>query len=162
MTNDKTSTTPRIPHADEVTEAIGFVPLVEAFFRRAQSEMPDELAEIFQAHKLTGRHGAVLPQLVVAPALSVGELAARMGLSMSTTSEVVGDLSRAGLVHRREDPANRRRTLISLSDNHRNAIEGFVALRSAPLLRVLESLSPRDRAGFVAGLSAWAHEVQRG
>jgi DNA-binding MarR family transcriptional regulator len=150
-----------VPRADEVREAIGFVPLVEAYFRRAYSDMPAELAAIFRPHRLTARHGAVLPQLAVEPAISVSELAARMGLSLSTTSELVGDLSRAGLVDRREDPANRRRTLVSLAEAHRAAVEDFVALRAAPLLRVLEGLSPRDRAGFVAGLAAWASEVQR-
>lgn len=150
---------PRVPRVDEVTEALGFVPLVEAYFRRAHSEMPAELTEIFRAHRLTARHGAVLPQLAVESAISVSELAARMGLSLSTTSELVGDLSRARLVQRREDPANRRRTLVSLPESRRRVIEGFVAVRSAPLLRVLDSLSPRDRAGFVAGLAAWASEV---
>ncbi|KAA2264099.1 MarR family transcriptional regulator [Solihabitans fulvus] len=122
--------------------------------------MPEELTGIFQSHRLTARHGAVLPQLVVDAGLSVGELAERMGLSLSTTSELVGDLSRAGLVERREDPANRRRTLVSLAESQRGVVEGFVAVRAAPLIRVLADLSPRDRAGFVAGLTAWAHEVR--
>jgi DNA-binding MarR family transcriptional regulator len=152
---------PRLPRTDEMREAIGFVPLVEAYFRRAHSEMPDELAKIFREHGLTARHGAVLPQLAVDQPLSVSELAAIMGLSLSTVSELVGDLSRAGLVERREQPSNRRRTLVSLTEQHKKAVEGFVAVRAAPLLRVLDSLSPSDRAGFVAGLIAWAREVQR-
>ncbi|MFI7462273.1 MarR family winged helix-turn-helix transcriptional regulator [Nonomuraea sp. NPDC049646] len=151
---------PRLPRPEEVREALGFVPLVEAYFRRAQAEMPDRMREIFRSHGLTGRHGAVIPQLTVEPSLSVSELADRMGMSLPTASELVGDLSRAGLVERREDPADRRRTLVSLAPDHRAMVEGFVALRAAPLLRVLDSLSPSDRQGFVAGLIAWAHEVR--
>ncbi|AQZ70281.1 MarR family winged helix-turn-helix transcriptional regulator [[Actinomadura] parvosata] len=151
---------PRLPRPEEVKEALGFVPLVEAYFRRAQTEMPDELREIFRGHRLTARHGAVLPQLTVETSLSVSELAGRMGMSLTTASELLGDLSRAGLVERREDPANRRRTLVSLAPRHRAMIEGFVALRAAPLLRVLDELSPVERQGFVAGLVAWAHEVR--
>ncbi|WAL64520.1 MarR family transcriptional regulator [Amycolatopsis cynarae] len=161
MTDSSTEPSPRLPRADDVIEAIGFVPLVEAYFRRARGEMPAELNRVFQEHGLTARHGAVLPQLVVAPAVSVSELAARMGLSLSTTSELVGELSRAGLVERREDPDNRRRTLVSLASTRRQAVENYVAIRSAPLLRVLDRLSASDRAGFVAGLAAWAHEVQQ-
>ena len=161
MTNGTPPASPRLPRSDEMREAIGFVPLVEAYFRRAYSEMPDELAEIFREHGLTARHGAVLPQLAVEQPLSVSELANIMGLSLSTVSELVGDLSRAGLVQRREQPTNRRRTLVSLAERHQKAVEGFVAVRAAPLLRVLDGLSPRDRAGFVAGLIAWAREVQR-
>jgi DNA-binding MarR family transcriptional regulator len=156
-----TTSRARVPRADEIRRAIGFVPLVEAYFRRAYGDMPEELVAIFRPHRLTARHGAVLPQLVAETAISVTDLAGRMGLSLSTTSELVGELSRAGLVDRREDPDNRRRTLVSLAERHRDAVERFVAARAAPLLRVLESLSPADRAGFVAGLSAWAREVQR-
>lgn len=150
----------RLPSREEVQEVLGFVPQVEAYFHRAKAEMPDELWTIFSAHKLTARHGAVLPQLVVEPELAVGELAARMGVSLPTASELVGALDRAGLVVRTEDPANRRRTLVSLADEHRAKVEGFIAGRAEPVLRVLERLSARDRAGFVAGLAAWAHEVR--
>jgi hypothetical protein len=47
-----------------------------------------------------------------------------------------------------------------MEEEHRPAMEAFVARRSAPLLCVLENLSPRDRQGFIAGLTAWAHEVR--
>ncbi|MFI6789493.1 MarR family winged helix-turn-helix transcriptional regulator [Nonomuraea sp. NPDC050383] len=151
---------PRLPRSEEVKEALGFVPLVEAYFRRAQAEMPDELREIFRRHGLTARHGAVIPQLTVEASLSVSELAARMGMSLTTASELVSDLGRAGLVERREDPANRRRTLVSLAPRHRAMVERFVALRAAPLLQVLDNLSPADRQGFVAGLRAWARAVR--
>jgi DNA-binding MarR family transcriptional regulator len=160
VTQDGTTPAPRIPKPDEVTEVLGFVPLVEAYFRRAPGEMPQELAQIFEGYRLTARHGAVLPQLVVETELSISELARRMALRLSTVSELVSDLSRAGLVQRHEDPANRRRTLVTLATPHRRAVEKFVALRAGPLLRVLDGLSPRDRAGFVAGLTAWAREVR--
>jgi DNA-binding MarR family transcriptional regulator len=70
---------------------------------------------------------------------------------LSTVSELVSDLNRAGLVERREQPNNRRRTLVSLAERHQQAVEGFVATRAAPLLRVLDGLSPRDREGSSPG-----------
>ena len=140
---------------------LGFVPLLEAYFRRcAQVEMPAELQEIFADHGMTGRHGGVLAQLAAGPPVSVTGLARRMSVSLSTASELVGDLSRAGLVERREDESNRRRTLVSLSEAYRSTVEGFVGLRAAPLLKVLERLSPRDRQGFARGLEVWAYEVR--
>jgi hypothetical protein len=39
-------------------------------------------------------------------------------------------------------------------------VGGFVAQRAAPLLKVLEGLSPRDQEGFARGLAAWAREVR--
>ncbi|MQA15482.1 MAG: MarR family transcriptional regulator, partial [Pseudonocardiaceae bacterium] len=69
--------------------------------------MPDELVEVFRDHRLTARHGGVLAQLWACQSISVTDLGRRMGVSLSTASELVGDLSRAGLVERREDPSNR-------------------------------------------------------
>ncbi|GHF55741.1 hypothetical protein GCM10010218_41610 [Streptomyces mashuensis] len=150
---------PRLPTPEE-TEAIGLVPLLSPYIRHAREEMPASLRATFDSHGLTARHGAVLPQLLAEQPLAVSELARRMRVSLSTASELVGALSRAGLVVRGEDPANRRRTLVALADEHREAVAEFIAARSGPLLRALDSLSPRDRAGFVAGLTAWAREAQ--
>ncbi|MEV4437554.1 MarR family transcriptional regulator [Streptomyces sp. NPDC049577] len=150
----------RLPTPEE-TEAIGLVPLLSPYMRQASAQMPGALRAAFDAHGLTARHGAVLPRLLAEEPLTVSELAARLGLSLSTVSELVGALNRAGLVDRREDPANRRRTLLSLTPEHRPLVEQFIAARSAPLLRALDSLSPRDRAGFIAGLTAWAREAAR-
>ncbi|WP_020667035.1 MarR family winged helix-turn-helix transcriptional regulator [Amycolatopsis nigrescens] len=148
------------PAEAQVLEVLAHVPLLAAFFRRAMAEMPDELRETYARHGLTARHGAVLTQLLPGQALSVTELAGRLGVSLSTASELVGDLSRAGMAERGEDPANRRRTLVTLADDHRSAFEKFIKLRSEPLLVALENLSPRDREGFIAGLTAWAAAAQ--
>ncbi|MFI1969628.1 MarR family transcriptional regulator [Streptomyces cinnamoneus] len=149
----------RLPTPEEA-EAIGLVPLLAPYFRQAVPDMPGRLRAVFEAHGLTPRHGAVLPQLLAEEPLAVSELAQRMRLSLSTVSELVGALSRAGLVERREDPANRRRTLVAVAEDNRPTVEEFIATRSGPLLRALDSLSPRDRAGFVAGLAAWAREAR--
>lgn len=151
---------PAGPRPADIEEMLGFVPLLEAYFRRCQAEMPDELLEIFSNHRLTARHGGVLAQLSAGQSISVTDLARRMGVSLSTASELVGDLARAGLVERREDPSNHRRTLVALAETHQTMVEAFVAQRAAPLLKVLGNLSPRDLEGFARGLSAWAHEVR--
>ncbi|MCD9144401.1 MarR family winged helix-turn-helix transcriptional regulator [Streptomyces albireticuli] len=150
---------PRVPTPQEI-EAIGLVPLLAPYLRQARGQMPDDLRAAFEAHSLTPRHGAVLPQLLAEQPLAVGELAQRLRLSLSTTSELVGALSRAGLVERREDPANRRRTLVAIPADRLPVVQEFITARSQPMLRALDSLSPRDRAGFIAGLTAWAREVQ--
>ncbi|WP_280437778.1 MarR family winged helix-turn-helix transcriptional regulator [Nocardia carnea] len=156
---DKTHT-PRQPTAQEITELIGFLPLVANFFDKARTDMPAEYLESFTAHRLTPRHGAVCVQLVAEEAISVGELAGRMGLALSTVSELVGDLDRAEWVQRRPDPANRRRTLVSLLPTRRAHVEEFVARRAEPLLAAMSTLTAEQRAGFQAGLQAWAHEIR--
>ena len=149
----------RLPTAEEM-EAIGLVPLISPYMRNALTEMPDRLRTVFDVHGLTPRHGAVLPQLIAEQPLTVGELAHRMGLSLSTVSELVSALNKAGLVERREDPENRRRMLVRIDGRYQALVESFIARRSAPLLRALDSLTPGERAGFIAGLAAWAREAR--
>ncbi|MFI9720510.1 MarR family winged helix-turn-helix transcriptional regulator [Streptomyces sp. NPDC052396] len=159
MPHRPAATGPRVPTLEE-TEIIGLIPLLQSHLSRAWDDMSGDLRAHFEAHGLTARHGAVLPQLLAEQPLTVSELARRMRLSLSTASELVGALSRSGLVERGEDPANRRRTLVSIAPRHRPALEEFIARRSAPLLRALDGLSAQDRAGFHAGLTAWVREVQ--
>ena len=40
---------------------------------------------------------------------------------------MVGDLSRQGVLERAEDPADRRRTIVTIAENHRTAIEAWLA-----------------------------------
>ncbi|WP_171172264.1 MarR family winged helix-turn-helix transcriptional regulator [Streptomyces sp. I05A-00742] len=145
------------------TSVVSLVPLLEPHFRSAavQGLMPAPLLDAMETFKLTPRHGAVLPQLLASEPLTVGEIARRLHVSLSTASELVGGLHRAGIVERAEDPANRRRILVSLAEGYREPIESFVALRGRPLLRALASLTPQERAGFLAGLTAWVREVQK-
>lgn len=152
----------RVPDRELVEGALRYVPLLETYYRRAHTEMPDDLRRLFQDHHLTARHGAVLAQLAHDQRPSVGELSARLGVGLSTVSEMVGDLSRVGLVVRHRDPDNGRRVLVALSDDYRDTMRAFMAGRAAPLLRVFEQLTPSQREGFAAGLRAWAEEVHRG
>ncbi|MCM6774622.1 MarR family transcriptional regulator [Nocardia sp. CDC159] len=151
---------PRVPSRAEITEVIGFMPLIATFFEKARADMPAEHNESFLAHRLTSRHGAVCVQLVAEDSSSVGELAGRMGLALSTVSELVSDLDRAGWVTRQPDPANRRRTLVALQPKWREHMETFLARRAEPLLAAMATLTAEQRAGFAAGLRAWAHEIR--
>ncbi|MFG3497227.1 MarR family winged helix-turn-helix transcriptional regulator [Streptomyces sp. NPDC047928] len=153
---------PPLPSAPDLADILVLVPLLEPFFRASvvRELMPAPLRDTMEAHGLTPRHGAVLSQLLAGPPLPVGEIARRLRVSLPTASELVGGLSRAGIVLRAEDPANRRRVLVSLAEDYRPSLETFVVRRTEPLLRALDGLSPEQRAGFVAGLSAWVREVQ--
>ncbi|MGW4722965.1 MarR family winged helix-turn-helix transcriptional regulator [Streptomyces sp. NPDC004291] len=147
----------------EQLEVAGLVPLLEPFFRGSvvRDLMPDPLRDAMETHGLTPRHGAVLPQLLAGRPLVVSEIARRLQVSLPTASELVGALNRAGIVERTEDPTNRRRVLVTLSEKYRPPLETFIVRRVAPLLRALEGLTPEERAGFLAGLTAWVGEVQK-
>lgn len=152
---------PGPPERELVEGVLRFVPLLETYFRRAHAEMPDRLRELFTRHRLSARHGAVLTQLAHGQELTVGRLSERLDVGISTVSELVGDLSRVGLVERRNDPGNRRRVLVCLSTEHRDLMHEFMARRAEPLLRALDALSPDELEGFAAGLQAWAHALHQ-
>lgn len=147
------------PTPDEVM-TLSHVHLIAQSFRRGRVELPEPLQTIFRDHGLGGRHAAVLTHLIANEPASVTEIAERLRVSLSTASELVGDLGRALLVRRREDPGDRRRTLVSLPLDVRPSVEIFIVARSAPLLRAMSRLSPRDKQGFIAGLVRWATEEQ--
>ncbi|WP_026119041.1 MarR family winged helix-turn-helix transcriptional regulator [Nocardiopsis ganjiahuensis] len=159
MTDDRDSGAPDGMNRALVAE-LGVIPQLEVYFRRIRADMPADVAAVFAEHGLTARHGGVLAQLAVVASVGVSELARRMAVSLPTASELAGDLRRAGLVVAEEDPDNRRRTLLSLADEHRPSVESLVAARAAPLQRAMERLPERDREGFAAGLRAWADEMR--
>lgn len=152
--------TARVPGPAEVEEVVGYVPLLAAFFHRARADMPPAMRAAFERHGLGPRHGAVLVQLSAGRPLGVTALAKRLGCSLSTASQLVGELQRAGLAHREEDPDDRRRTLVSVPDRPREEFAHFLALRAGPLLAALDRLSPEHREGFVTGLRLWAEETR--
>jgi DNA-binding MarR family transcriptional regulator len=112
---------------------------------------PLELREAAIRASLGPRHAPPLLAVAAAEPLSVSELSRRLGLGLSTTSTLVGQLSRAGLVEREEDDADRRRTIVRLHDDYRAAIASWRFESLAPLRATLETLPQEARAGFMEG-----------
>lgn len=115
------------------------------------SPAPQELREAAESGSLGPRHMPALLAIAAAEPLSVSELARRLGLELSSTSAIVGQLSRAGLIERAEDESDRRRTIVRLHERHREVIGSWAAQALAPMRCTLERLSPRARAHFMEG-----------
>ena len=106
------------------------------------------LTEVVHAAKR--RSGAPAPELAAA--------AERVGLSLATTSLLVGELSRAGILTRSEDERDRRRTIVTISEEYEDWVSTWVAQVVEPMHRALERLSPRARADFMRGLRILSEE----
>jgi DNA-binding MarR family transcriptional regulator len=142
---------------DELTLLLG-----ETFRGLKQSSPPpQELREAAARGSLGPRHMPALLAVAEAGPLSVSELARRLGLSLSTTSAIVGDLSRAELLERSEDEADRRRTIVRLYDTHREVIASWGEQARAPLRGTLERLSQKARAQFMEGWRVLHEEATR-
>jgi DNA-binding MarR family transcriptional regulator len=119
----------------------------------------DELAEAFDKSELGQRHIAPLIALVIRGPASVSELADRIGLTPATTSLLVGELSRAGFVERREDEADRRRTIVSIHPGIEDVVRPSLGQTLAPLERGLERMSGAQRAQLMDGLRILNEEM---
>jgi DNA-binding MarR family transcriptional regulator len=106
------------------------------------------------------RHIAALMQIVSDEGMSVSTLAERLGVSLATASQVVTDLETGGLVQRVEDPADRRRTLITVTDTHRALAQTILDTRLRPVQRALERMKPSEQRAVVRGLQLIADELE--
>nr|WP_106535390.1 MarR family winged helix-turn-helix transcriptional regulator [Haloactinopolyspora alba] len=119
--------------------------------------VPDELRSL----ALGPRHLSLLAYLLFHGPMGVNELAGRLEVASTTVSLMVGELSRSGVVERREDENDRRRTIVSIADAHHAAVDawlskGFTAWRTA-----LEPLTPAERRMFITTFETYEQELAR-
>jgi DNA-binding MarR family transcriptional regulator len=122
---------------------------------------PEALLAAVRAGSLGRRHMPALLAVTLAGPISVSELAKRLGLELSTTSTIVGQLSRAGLLDRAEDENDRRRTIVRLHDDHRESLSAWSEEAVSPIRATLARLSPEARAHFMDGWRLLHEEATR-
>jgi DNA-binding MarR family transcriptional regulator len=108
---------------------------------------------------LSPRHIAALEQIRGGP-VTVGDLAARLGLTLPTVSGVLADLDRAGLVERHPDPADRRRTIVEIIPDQARLIGEWLDGAAKPLARVLDKLSPSEQEAFLKAMDLLETELR--
>ncbi|MFR9722006.1 MarR family transcriptional regulator [Streptomyces sp. MS19] len=118
------------------------------------------LPERLRSFHLAPRHLSLLAYLLFDGPLRVGELAERLDVAPTTVSLMVGDLSRQGVLDRRPDPADRRRTIVSITEDAltRGAIERWLANGAVAWRKAFEPLTPAERALFVRTMLAYERE----
>jgi DNA-binding MarR family transcriptional regulator len=108
---------------------------------------------------LSRRHVAALEQ-IRGGRLTVGELAARLGLTLPTVSGVLADLDRAGFVERHPDPADRRRTIVGIAPGQAALIGEWLDGAAKPLARVLDKLTPGEQQVFLKAMDLLETELR--
>ena len=97
-------------------------------------------------HAFPLTHGSVLGRLDRVGTASIGELALAERVRPQSMTQTIADLESGGLVARRTDPADGRRTLIELTRPGRKKLAEDRARREGWLARALaEELSPSER-----------------
>jgi DNA-binding MarR family transcriptional regulator len=119
--------------------------------RAKRLPIPAEL----ESYDLAPRHLSLLAYLVFDGPLTVNDLAVRLEVAPTTVSLMVGELSRKGVLERKEDEADRRRRIISVAADRRTAIESWLARGATAWRDALEPLTPHERRTFVATLGIY-------
>lgn len=142
------------PTVDQgVREMILLMPRLMARSKR----MP--IPERLQGFALTPRHLSLLALLLYDDSATVKELARRLQLASTTVSLMVGDLSRQGILQRREDERDRRRTIVSITEAHRPAIETWLGAGAAAWRTVFEPMTPAERKLVIDALLTYERET---
>ncbi|MDW5322814.1 helix-turn-helix domain-containing protein [Plantactinospora sp. KLBMP9567] len=98
---------------------------------------------------LAPRHLSMLSLLLLDGPLTVSQLAGMLGVAPTTVSLIVGDLSRKGVLVRREDDADRRRRIIDISPDCRPTIAQWLSPGAHAWRRALAPLNPAEQRSFV-------------
>jgi DNA-binding MarR family transcriptional regulator len=123
--------------------------------RAKRLPLPDQLRSL----DLTPRHLSLLSLLLLDGPLTVTELAGKLGVAPTTVSLIVSDLSRKGVLMRREDEADRRRRIIDISPESRPAISQWLSPGARAWRQALGPLTPAQRRMFVDTLLAYETAV---
>jgi DNA-binding MarR family transcriptional regulator len=87
----------------------------------------------------------------------VGDLAARQRLAPSTVSGLIGQMMTSGLVARDVDPADRRASVVTLTDAGRDQLTAWTQAHERRLDAALHALDDDERAALGAALPALFH-----
>jgi DNA-binding MarR family transcriptional regulator len=104
---------------------------------------------------LPGASRAVLQHLTLTGPVRIGELARHLSRAQSVVSEMVSHLERDGLLERRRDPRDARRTLVWLSGAGLDRLDEEHQVLSRELVeRAMGRMPSRDVVALLRGLRA--------
>ncbi len=126
-----------------------FTKLFPAVYRRFHRRRPVE------SYRPSPESLAILRHLAGIGPLTVGEAARHFERSQAAMSEIIRRLEQRGLLERRADERDRRRTLIWLSDDGLQTMRDAEQVLSPRLVRhAFEQMKADDRARLLEGLRA--------
>ena len=139
---------------------LGFVAVV----RHEGPPAPDRdaglgLRRAMRQYGLTSRHASALLAIALWGPMTVTELAERHRVGLKTASLVAIDLEQAGLIERRQDATDRRRTILVVARRKERLIAEGLTRRAAPLQRTLLQLSKVHQQGLITGLETLVREM---
>jgi DNA-binding MarR family transcriptional regulator len=127
------------------TDPAGDESLADAFGAVAR-QLRERSAETLAPWDITPAHLRALRTLSRHGTMRLSELSDRLQIAPRTATEVVDALQGRGLVRRRADPADRRATLVEVTERGADILAEIRAARGTEAGRIFGRLSPADRA----------------
>ena len=103
---------------------------------------------------LTGPQGMVVGLLTRHESLRMSEIAEKMGLSLSTVSEIIDRLEKMEAVRRLKSPEDGRVVLVQLTDDFKKESAGKFKAVETIWLKKIESASEDELQKIIDGLEA--------
>lgn len=88
-------------------------------------------------------------------AMNISRLGEHLDVSPSTALRMVDRLFAVGMLDRTVNPANRRETLIDLTDAGRNVVHQTTERRRDEFARIVAAMPPNQRANLIEALQAF-------
>jgi DNA-binding MarR family transcriptional regulator len=132
--------------------------LVEAFWRVARL-LRHTSRESLAPWDITPSSARALAVLERHGVMRLSELSEHLRIAARSTTEVVDSLQDRGLVERRNDPDDRRATLVALTDEGTRVGVAIQAARTRDAERLFGALNAGDRAQLAAILRKLADEA---
>lgn len=128
------------------------------------SERPPSLGigRALNRHGLAARHTSALLTVALHGPMSVTQLAQRQRIKLKAASLTAVELERAGLLERREDPADRRRTIVAIPKSKERTVNQGLLNRADHVRRTLDRLTPQQRDSLITGLNTLTEELAKG
>lgn len=123
--------------------------------RAKRARIPAELSSF----SLAPRHLSLFSYLQFDGPMPVNELASRLQVAPATVSLMVSELSKKGLLDRREDENDRRRTIVSIAPARKDAVEQWIASTANAWQAAMEPLTDEQRQFFVDTLARFEREL---
>lgn len=138
----------------------GHVADIEKSLRRISGNIKQKGREILNEYKITPPQFVALQWLLDHGDMTVGDLAGRMYLACSTTTDLVDRMEKTSLVVRIRDEKDRRVVRVHLLKEGERIIEAVIEKRQEYLDQLLIHFTPSERLTFELLLNKLQQEMK--